>query len=256
MPPEPNLIQQALDQNPPPATPPPSDLPSTSVKPDFLPDEYWDAASGGPKIKELYQRMSDSQTALRHKQDEMRSAIQAELLAGRPATPDEYAVAPETLVLDGDKRIPISDDDPVLKSMRSAAHELGLSQEKWNFLVRQYGIAMVDAMPDVQKELRGLGERATERVSAVVEKAKARLGEGALPVLMQMVHTAAHVELMERLLTPAAPGAALFDGGGSMLEDAKIELDKLMASDDYWKRDTATLKKVEQLWGKVGRGGR
>lgn len=218
---------------------------SEKTRPEWLPEEYWDGETAQAKVKDIVDRLAHNQTMLRHKKDELKAEIEREALLGRPATPAGYTLDPASLQTSSGK-IEIADDDPVLARVRAWAYDNGLTQEKFGALVGAYGKALHEKMPDPKTEMAKLGENAASRINNLKSQVAARIGADAMGLFMGMAKTAAEVEVLEKLLSPSG-GPADFESEFGTPEMVSEELDKLMASDAYWKRDPATVTKVERF---------
>lgn len=224
----------------------------TAAKPDWLPEEYWEGGKGEIKVKDILDRLAHNQTALRHKKDELRAEIEAELKAARPAHPSAYTVDPAALTFEGGRQILIEDSDPVLARVRAWAFDNGVPQEKFTGLLKEYGKALVEKMPDPKAELAKLGENAAQRIQNLKSAVTARIGEEAMPAFMAMANTAQQVEILEKIMGQKG-GPTEFDSAYGTPRMVSEEIDKIMASDAYWKRDPATLAQLERLYSVLKR---
>lgn len=173
-------------------TPPAPAVPPAPVRPEGLPDAYWDAAAG-PKWTDLNAALT--------KLGEFETRA-----AGVPEKPDGY-----TFDLPGDMKLPdgvtIQFDPadpmlgPVLTEAAGIAHQLGIGQEGFSRLLGVYvrgELAADQQMREFSKtSLAKLGSNSAGRIDAVHRWADSVFGEGRSQVIKQMIISAEQVEAFE-----------------------------------------------------------
>jgi hypothetical protein len=125
------------------------------TRPDFLPEQFWDAEKGEARVESLAKSWADTRAALKNKGGEA------------PKTPEEYQFrAPEGVTVDK--------DDPGLKFFRAAAHKAGISNEAFNiaageFLKQAHESGLLEPIKpvDAAAEMKKLGEAGDAMVRAV-----------------------------------------------------------------------------------------
>lgn len=126
-----------------------------AARPEFLPEQFWDAEKGEARLESLAKSWADTRAALKTKGGEA------------PKTAEEYQFqAPEGLTIDK--------DDPGLKFFRQAAHKAGISQEAFNtvageFLKEAQASGLLEPVKpiDAKAEMAKLGEAGDAMVRAV-----------------------------------------------------------------------------------------
>jgi hypothetical protein len=133
-------------------------------RPDWLPENFFDAKTGEVKIEALAASQRDLRTQLAKGPNKA------------PEKADDYAITlPEQ---DADKFKAIFKDgdptkDPVVAALKPIAHKLKLSAEQFNGLVLEAGQSLGklvgDAIPtmDVKAEMEKLGPKAKEQINAM-----------------------------------------------------------------------------------------
>ncbi|MCA0451215.1 MAG: hypothetical protein LCH62_15835 [Proteobacteria bacterium] len=264
--------------NPPPAggsgNPPPP-------RPEHIPEKFWDATAGAPRVDDLAKSYTNLESAFRKGKE----SYEAERLKGRPEKPDGYAVAlpkegpiAEALskaklqIVDKAPDTPeagvnyfvLDPKDPLLGFWREHAHKNGLSQDDFTAGVVQFATAQAargKAMPsdDQLREVAGrlrneaLGENAGKRFDHVVGQVKAIAGDQAVADLDLEFASPKAIEAIEKLLTRA--GAPAFSAEAAPAAAPAIdELKKLQASEAYIKGDPETRRKVEEGYRKAYQG--
>ena len=223
---------------------------SQDGRPEYLAQEFWDEESRSAKVEALASALKNTQTALRNRQDEIRNEILKELNEGLPGSPEEYKIE-----LGDDSAVIAADDDPLLSAARKWAHENRVSPEALNKLAKDYANIVKSTIPDREAELKRLGDNADTRLRALGNLATARLKSAdEIDAFSNATMTAAGVRMMESLLGNALSNGPMgFEGDQNGYEDLRAQLNELKASDNYWKRDTATLQRVENIQARLAR---
>lgn len=232
-------------------TPAPADgdTPAASDRPEWLPEKFWDGEAKAPRVDALAKSYAELEKN-RVDPNKLKETWEAERIAGRPETPDAYKL-PEDERFDPEQLAA----SPVVQLWRTAAHEAGMPQEKFEKVLVDYAeTTMAQIEQQTQAELAKLGENAKPRAEAVGLWAKKMFGEGEkLDAIAQVTTTAAGVEAIEhmmKLLSDAGvdPGAFEPDNSGT---ETLADIRKLMDSREYWdpsKRDPDVVKKVEAFF--------
>lgn len=196
--------------------PPPVDPPAPASRPDFIPENWWDAEKGfkGDDFNALVAR------------DAERTAE----LASVPEAADKYEARlpesfklPEGVVLPDGQEMALNPDDPRIPAAREFAFAHKIPQAGFEQLL-EMGVQMdfaeqVKLDAGLKEQVEKLGSRGKERVAAVTNWLGAKLGGAAANALAPMLYTAAQVEAFEALMrmnrgvVPGSPGAGR-DGTG------------------------------------------
>ena len=166
------------------------------VRPDGLPDAYWDDAAG---IKpEAYARLAELEAA------------QASARDGVPESADKYELAlPEPVVgLDGNP-VAFDPEDPLVKAILPAFHEAGLPQAAVSKILQAYaaqelaaGKAEQDAATAfVVAEQTKLGAGHKERTAALHGQVIAAIGTDSAEALRSQMRSADAVIALEALVS-------------------------------------------------------
>lgn len=252
---------------PDPSAPPPADAPAKLVfkeRPAWLPENFHDKTTGEVKIEALAKSQSD---------------LRAQLSKGAnkpPAKADDYKLefAPE--VAESVKRLFVDGDpakDPMMKSVRDAAHKHGLSQAQFQSFLGDVLPLLESNQPpafDAAAEMRALDpnpEKAKQIVQFVINKGQQLRDMGVLTDEM-----AAEYEIMAGTATGLKTMLALFEYMGEQSIDASLthgaansatqgqldaEMAALMKEPDSPAREqkyTALMQKFEKLYGNAPAG--
>jgi hypothetical protein len=252
--------------NPNPVTPPASAAPPSTPnpgqksRPEWAPENFWDAEKGEVRVEDLGKSWFETKRTLSMRTDDLTKKVKEDFeksrLSNRPETADKYELKiPDGLLPEG-VDFQFEEGDPLIKFAREFAHEKGYSQDDFNSLVGAYVESEVYRVPDIEKEMGRLGEKGKERVERVENWLKSNLSRGAVAALAGVSTKAEVLIALEEFMTKAgAPAFALDDSGLSgqqVLDDALIR--SWQADPRYYdpqKRDPKWIEKVEQGWAKL-----
>jgi hypothetical protein len=195
-------------------------------RPEWLPESFWDKDTAAPKGKEFREHF-DALSAFKAEQDVKRNTL--------PKSPDEYkAELPKEFQVPEGINYKIDPADPLIKQAAALAHASGMDQDGFSKLVGIYAGAQVAEAQLVKTardaELTKLGPTASARVDSVTTWMKSKVGEDMAAAWSQMMVTAKHVELGEKLIKMfTGQGTAEFsqqhrDGGAGMSNEDYAKL--------------------------------
>lgn len=217
-------------------------------RPEWLPEKFW--TPEGPNVENLAKSYGELETMRGNMKAKVREEWEAERLAARPETPDQYAL-PEGDVFDAEALAA----SPVVGWWREFAHAQGLGNEEFQAGINAYAqaeLARLDA--SFQAEMAALGENGKQRAESVGLWAAKTFGEGPkLDAIRQVCTTAAGVEAIEDLMRAQGADPTAFEGASSQPQDSEDDIKKLMESPAYWdgkRRDPAVVKRVEAFFAK------
>ena len=166
------------DSGTPPADPAATPAKATfKTRPDWLPEPFYDPKTGEVKLEALAKSQAD---------------LRAQISKGAnkaPAKADDYKLEMEPAALDGVKRLFAEGDpakDPLMKAVREAAHESGMSQAQFNGLMAKVLPALAEAQPpafDAVAELKALHPdpvQAKKIVNAMAARGQKLVEQGVL----------------------------------------------------------------------------
>ena len=129
------------------------------ARPDTVPEQFWDAEKGQPRIDSLAKSWADTNKALRE--------LQGKQGLKPPEKAEDYKFE-----LPKDMKLPveIKADDPALNAFRQVAHKMGMSQDQFQAGVSAMLEATKDFMPaavDMAAEMKTLGPNGDAMIGAV-----------------------------------------------------------------------------------------
>ncbi len=163
------------------------------VRPDGIPDEYWDEATG-VKTAEAVARLTELETA--------DAARRAEV----PADPSGYKLVPAEPIIDPvtKSEITFNADDPLAKGALAWAHEHGVPQAGVSKLLSLFAqnemAALADRNAAIAAETAKLGSAADARFAAVSAGLTKHAGEAGAKAIMANLGSADAVIALESVL--------------------------------------------------------
>jgi hypothetical protein len=135
----------------------------------------------------------------------------------------------------------IDDKSPAAALARQFAHEAGLSQEQFSKMIAIHGSIEVQQVANLKTardaELNKLGATGYQRINAVENFLRGRLGEDVGKAVCGMLVTAKHVEGFERLMRDFA------NGGSGSFQPARASSEPAKMSDAEWSKLSYTEQK-------------
>ncbi|MCG5241392.1 hypothetical protein ACIU1J_27630 [Azospirillum doebereinerae] len=189
---EPSAVSPPVTPNPAPA--PPAAAPA---RPDWLPEDQWDAAAGKPKFDVA--DLVKAKTTL----DERAGQVPADAAGYKVELPEGVSYK-------------VNEADPLLGEFRAWAHKEGLTQAQFTGVLglrAKMEADMVEAGKEAAKaELGKLGDKAPVRIDTVTQFLSAKLPAAQFEAIRGAVQTAAGVEAIETIMQmvggPQLPGTA------------------------------------------------
>lgn len=270
----------------PPAPPAPAAPPA---RPEFIPEKFWDATAGAPRVEDLaksYGKLEAERPKLKETLTaEIKTALETERLKARPEKPEGYKVAlpdgdaakayADIVILDkqpgadfqpeaGKVYAVLKADSPLLKGAAALAHKYGVPQAEFSGIVaelaREVGFRPItqEQAAEARKAIYAqLGEQGEARVKHVGQQLASVVGEKHAQALDAAVESGAQVEAIEALLEKM--GQAKFSAGPAPVTPVKSEFElKAMVADERYYTDPAYKKQVDDEFKRAypGKGGR
>jgi len=229
-------------------------------RPDWLPEAYWDSEKGEGKFEDLAKSHADITKKITTRNDDLKKQVKAdfekERFAKRPEAADKYELRlPEGVLPDG-VEWEFNAEDPLVNFARNLAYENGLGQEGFDKLVGEYIKSEIAKLPDVEAQVKRLGEKGPERVARIDQWLSVNMSKGAYAALSSVAKNAEVLIAIEELMMRAGAPAFVVDsdpgGDQQILTDAVVR--SWQADPKYWdpvKRDPTFVKKVEDAWKKL-----
>lgn len=237
----------------PPSNPAPSDPPAAPVRPDFLPEKFWDAEKGEPRLEGLAKSYGELEKTRGKSLDELKADWDNERLSVRPESADKYEL-PDSEVLDKEAMA----NSPVVAVWREMAYAAGLDQEGFSKGLTDYAKVVMDQQEAAKaEEMKALGENAQARIDAVGAWANKNFKDAEFAAIAQIATTAAGVSVLEKFIemgSSSSPdtGDGAAAGNGELTRE---EIMKMMSTPEYMdpaRQDPALRQKVNEWWAKNG----
>lgn len=189
---EPPAVSPPITPPPDPASPPAS---AAATRPDWLPEDQWDATAGKPKF-DVADLVKAKATL-----DERAGQVPTDAAGYKVEMPDGSAYK-------------VDEADPLLAEARAWAHKEGLTQAQFNGVLGLRAKMEADALAAgeaaAKAELGKLGDKAPERITTVTQFLETKLPKSQFDAIRSAVQTAAGVEAIETIMQlaggPKLPG--------------------------------------------------
>ena len=210
-------------QAPAPAAPPAA--PGSAARPEFIPEKFWDAGTGAPRVEDLAKSYTALESKLGKARDDAIAEHEANRLAARPAKAEDYAVAfaegmlPADIVVlretpgadfqaeEGKAYFLLDEKDPLLTNFRKTAHQVGMAPEQFNGLVAEFVRHAATRVPTeaerseaIKAELAKVGPDGPQRAIALGNQLEAVLGKEAGQAVVAGITTAPMLTAIEGLM--------------------------------------------------------
>jgi hypothetical protein len=185
---------------------------------------------------------------------DVRKEIEAERLASVPASPGDYTFEP--IKLPDGKEIRLNADDPLVPWFQDRAHKMGLSQEQYSELVKDFVERDLQRGPVWEKEVQTLGcdsEQAEMRLKRIEGWMRGNAPQEIYNAFAGIPATANMVKLFEHVMTLAGEPAIRVDDTSSFTAKASPDtLREMMADPRYWRdKDPVFVKQVRAVSRKL-----
>lgn len=215
-------------------------------RPDYIPEKFWDAESGQPKVKELANSYSHVEKKLGTSRDEIRAELEKEIQSKQAeGVPESYElIIPEDIVPEG-AELNVNKEDPRFQALTKIAKENNWTQEQVNEIVKLDVLAQVESYNTTQQEMAKLGERAQQRVERIYSWATANFSPDTAKVIGSLARSADDVKALEEVIAKQTGKAFHVDeasGDGEVLTREKL---RAMRADPKYMTDADYRAKVD-----------
>ena len=230
------------------------------TRPDIIPEKFWNAETGEVKIDDMAKSYNHLEKFSTGKKDEMKESIIAELQAeaaeGLPEKPEDYKL-PELVEGINEEMV---EANPLTEWWRGHCHELGLPEEIFQQGVNRYTDVLLNAQPDLDGELKRLGENGQERVEAVNAWASTNFPPEEFEALQALGQSATGITALERIMDMQKSNMGRAEGVIKPEQELTIASVKEMMNDkryfDSRHRDPSYVKQVDEAWARLNTAGK
>jgi len=220
-----------------------TEVQTSPARPEWLPEKYKSAEDLAKAYKELEGKLGTKETDLRAKLSE---ELKAEAYKDRPKSAGDYKL-PEGV----DETSAV--DNEMLKWWSELSYESGYGQDKFQKGIEMYNEAMKNGAPDIEAEMKKLGESANDRISAASAFANKFFPKDALPAVARMCETSDGIVALEAVMEAMKDGSFAADATTSTrLDEGKLQ--EMMRDERYFhpaKRDPSFIRQVEAGFKKL-----
>ena len=208
-------------------------------RPEYIPEKFW--REGKPDIENLAKSYAELTSWKNTKTEELLKTIDAERLKARPEAVDGYTL-PEIEGIDAEELA----GSPLVSFWKQTAFEMGLPQDKFEEGMQQYIDALDMSGPDLDSEIKLLGENGEARIQAVSVWAQQNFAEPSeFEAIQRLGQSAGGIRVLERLMGSSSGGGTEAPLQKSISID---DLKKMQLDPRYWNpasRDSSFVKEVD-----------
>lgn len=213
------------------------------VRPEWLPEKFETPEALATSYGELESKIGQNRDTIR---DELMSEFEQEAYANRPPSADEYTI-PEGV----DESLAV--DNPLFRWWAGHSFENGYSQEEFEDGISQYAQFLGSQGPDLDVEIKNLGENATARIEAANAWANNFFPEELHDAFLMIGQTAVGIKALEYMQSQTKQSPM----NGTSQPSPSLTLDEVrtMQADprysDPVRRDRAFVAKVDEAYARL-----
>lgn len=220
-------------------------------RPSWLPEKFKTPEDFATSYKELERKQFSRRDELKA---EALKEIEAERRGKVPQSPGDYSL--EKFKLADGREVGLNEADPLVPWFQDRAHKMGLSQEQYSELVKDFIQQDMQRGPVWTKEVEALGvDEATAdlRLQRIEGWVRGNAPQELYDVFSGMPATAGTVKLFEHLMTLAGePGIKIDDTASFTAKATPDSLREMMNDPKYWRdKDPVFVKQVRAVARKV-----
>ena len=204
------------------------------ARPEWLPEKFNTAEDLAKSYDELSKKLGT-------KEEDMRKSIleeiQSQAFSERPDSSGDYQLP--DFVDEG-----LAVDSELLKWWSEHSFENGYSQSEFEQGIEMYAQAINANQPDLESEMKKLGDNASVRIDAASAFANKFFPEAALPAIERMCETHEGILALEAIQEAMKDGT-FSDPVQTVSRVTQDDLNEMMRHPDYWKEGSQIRKQVE-----------
>lgn len=238
-----SLMQAAEPTEAPVVTEPQQEVAPVSDRPEWLPEKYKSGEDLAKAYKELESKLGSKEEDLRSK---IMEELQAEAFKDRPASAGEYQL-PD--IVDEESGV----DSKLLQWWSEHSFENGYSQEEFQQGIQMYMEAIGQSGPDLEAEVKKLGENANQRIQAVSLFANKFFPSEVMPALERLCETSEGIVALEHIMD-SMKDVSVAESANSASGISEQSLREMMKDERYWKngsQDRDYIRQVDEGFRKI-----
>lgn len=216
-------------------------------RPEHIPEKFW--KDGKPLIDEMAKSYVELERFRGQKLETLKAEVRKELAAEKgevPAKPEEYKL-PEITDFNAEEVA----SHPLTAWWRETALKNGLTQDQFAEGIGRYLGAIQQSGPNLEAEMKQLGENASVRVDAVKLWAEANFAGEEFDAIARTAQTAAGIKVLERLMGQSTPQSMATERTEALTAD---KVRQMMNDPRYYapgRRDPAYVAQVDEAFRKL-----
>ena len=249
--------------------PAPGDAPP--VRPDYVPEKFWDGEKGEVRTEAALKAYGDLEKKLSGGKGvdaltaeittKVKADFDAERAKARPPKAEDYKLEiPDGTIPEG-VEFRFDETHPLVGWWRNACFEQGLGQDKFAEGVKLFVdgelAKLATSSAALEAEFKKLGDNGKARIDFIAGRIGEIAGSSATEVLAPFLTTAAAVEAMEKLLeaTGGPKFSAIHKAENSDAAVTPEKLREMQRDPKYWRdKDPEFIKQVTEGWRRIAPG--
>lgn len=176
---------------------------SMDKRPEWVPEKFYDSQRKAARVSDLAKAYAEVERKQFTRTDDLKRQVEREFeearLKARPEKPDGYQVKLPEGFSQENIQLNLDEANPMMKWWRSTAHELGLNQNQFEAGIAAYVDGVMHDAPDIDAEVKALGENGPQRVANLQKALSKTLGND-WEVLKPFATSAKAFEALEKLV--------------------------------------------------------
>ena len=233
----------------------------TAQRPEIIPEKFWNADSGEVNLEDMAKSYAHLEKFASGKQEEVREAVIAELQTEAAEGLPEDSTGYKLPALMEGLTEEMVEENPLTGWWREKCHNMGLDQENFEDGINQYIQFAQQQQPDIEQEMKNLGENAKERIEAANNWASTMLNPEQFEVLQQTLGLSARgIEVMETLMESTKQNISRANTVAMPERELDLSQVREMMNDkkyfDPRFRDKDYVRKVDEAFGRLQLSGK
>tara|TARA_S200002703_G_scaffold147244_1_gene142918 strand:- start:17 stop:799 length:783 start_codon:yes stop_codon:yes gene_type:complete len=225
-------------------------------RPEEVPEKFWNTETGQVRVEDLVKSYNHVEKLSTGKKEELREEVlkdlQTEAIADLPENAEAYAL-PKLVEGVTEEMV---EANPLTGWWRNKCHDMGLDQDQFEDGINQYVDLMLGNQPNVDEEVKKLGENANARLDAVSGFTNSNFTPEENEIINTTLGTnAIGIGILEKIINLTKSSVSSADTVAQPQRELTVTDVKAMMNDkryyDSRHRDPDFVKKVDAAWSRL-----
>ena len=225
-------------------------------RPEEVPEKFWNAETGEKRIEDLVKSYNHVEKLSTGKKEELREEVlkdlQNEAIQDLPESAEAYTL-PKLVEGITEEMV---EQNPLTGWWRNKCHDMGLDQEQFEDGINQYVDLMLGNQPNLEDEVKKLGENANARLDAVSGFTNSNFTPEENEIISTTLGTnAVGIGILEKIINLTKSRVSNADAVAQPQRELTVADVKAMMNDkryyDSRYREPDFVKKVDEAWSRL-----